>query len=180
MVQAFLKRINAIAAVTAFALAALVGSQISEFMQQYTQNMAGRLAEAQRAVDGIIHRADSADMPVYEYLDEFTSAKNPVFQQEGVALRATIDRASGLQEAYRAITNAGMLEKPFIFALHVNGSIAGDVFRHFKPAVPVDTASLLYAATTGFFGVVLYELAKLLGLVPVRMVRRLRRSRPKG
>lgn len=170
---------NALAVVTAFVLAALAGSQLSEFMQQYTQNMAGRLAEAQHAVAGIIHRADSADMPVYEYLDEFASAGNPVFRQQGVALRATIDRASGLQEAYRAITSAGLLEKPLVFASHVDAEIAADVLRHFKPAVPVDTASLVYAGTTGFLGIMLYELAKLLGFAPVRIAKRLRR-RPRN
>lgn len=171
---------NTLAAAVVFVLAALAGSQLSAFMQQYTQNMAGRLAEAQREVDGIIDRADQADMPVYQYLSEFSSAESPVFQQQGVALRATIDRASGLQEAYRAITRAGLLEKPVVFALHVDSEIAENVLRHFEPAMPVHAAGLLYSGTAGLFGVLLYQLAVILGLAPVRLARRAARKRRKA
>ena len=171
MPHAFFRRLSSLAAVSVAVIAALFCSQMSEFIQQYTQNLAGRLAEARREVDGIIVRADAADMPVYAYLHEFNSASNPVFRQQGVALRATIDRASDLEQAYTNIAHAGMIDRPFVFAMHFHGDIAADVFRHFQPAVPLDAASLLYAAMGGVLGLLLFQLVKALCVMPYRAVR---------
>ena len=169
--KVILRRLNALATAVVFVIAALLCSQVSEFIQHYTQNLAGRLDEARREVNGIIVRADAADMPVYAYLNEFTSATNPVFRQQGVALRATIDRASGLEQAYSDIVGAGIIDRPFVFAMHVRRDIATDVFRHFKPAVPLHVAGLLYALMGGVLGVVLYAIVKSLCVLPLRAAR---------
>ena len=174
MLRDFLKRMDFLAALSAFAIAALICSQLSQFMQQYTQNLSGRLAEARREVDGIILRAGQADMPVYAYLHEFRSAENPVFQQQGVALRATIDRASGLEEAYRDLTQAGLVTKPFVFLRHADTGIAMTVLEQFKPAIPVDTAGLVYSGLGGVLGLCFYELVKALCRAPFRLRRLVR------
>lgn len=149
-------------------------------MQQYTQNLAGRLAEARREVDGIIFRAGEADMPVYAYLHEFRSAENPIFQEQGVALRATIDRASGLEAAHRDLLQAGIMERPVIFLKQVDAQIAADVLQHFQPAIAVDQASLVYAGFGGVIGFVLYEIVKALCRAPFKLLRIAARGGPTG
>ena len=151
---------------------ALCLSQLSNFMQHYTQNLAGRLAEAERDVAAIIDRADQADLPLYAYLNQFRQADNPVFVREGAALQAKIDRAASLSDSLARLRSAGPLEKPYRFAADIDRDIAADTWRHYEPAVPVDAASLAYASAGAVLGLMAYGL--LIGVLgwPVRAVRR--------
>jgi len=176
LVAALLRRINMLVLVLAMAAAGLAASQLTAFMQQYTQNLAGRLAEARREVDGIIDRAARADMPVYAYLNEFVTASNPVFRREGHALRARIDRAGWLADSYNALETAGLFKKPFVFVWYLDDDIAADVWRHFSPGIQLDRASLIYAGMGMAVGLVAVEGLRILLLLPVRVVRRRRRA----
>src|SRR3546814_3933260 len=81
-------------------------------MNAYEQNLAGRLAEAQRDVGLIIDRAKRADMPIHTYLEEFRKADNPVFVREGASLQAKINRAAFLADDLGALDRASVVLKP--------------------------------------------------------------------
>ncbi len=166
-----------LALVLVVAAAGLATSQLAAFMQQYTQNLAGRLAEARREVDGIIDRATRANMPVYAYLNAFVTASNPVFRREGQALRARIDRAGWLADSYNALETADLLEKPFVFVWYLDEDVAASTWHHFQPGIQLDRASLIYAGmgvAVAFFS---WQLLTLLLVAPVRLARRRRRRR---
>ena len=171
-----LRKANGVAAAGTGIAGALGCSQLSEFMQQYRQNLAGRLAEAQRDVTAIAARAREAEMPIYAYLQEFRQATNPVFVREGQALQAKIDRATELAEGLSALEFAGPLTRPFRFVEHLNGEIVADTWQYFQPAVPVDLASLIYATTGAVLGLLAYHLSTTMLAAPVRLARK-RRAR---
>src|SRR3546814_16571911 len=83
-------------------------------MNAYGQNLAGRLAEAQRDVGLIIDRAKRADMPIHTYLEEFRKADNPVFVREGASLQAKINRAAFLEDDLGALERASVVLKPVV------------------------------------------------------------------
>ena len=162
--------------------AGLVGSQLSEFIQQYTQNLAGRRAEAQYEVQGLVARATEAAVPLGAYMSEFTASANPVFVREGEAMQARVDRATALDEAYHEIGHAGLLARPFVFAAHVNADVAADVWRHYRPALPLDSVSVLYCGMLMAVAALAYRVLGLLLAAPLRraLSRRARRNTPVG
>lgn len=171
-----LRRLNRLAEAGVALAGGLVCSQLSTFMHHYIQNLSGRLDEAQRDVQGIVARAFQADLPVYAYLREFRLASNPIFVREGEALQAKIDRAAELADAHHALLRAGPLEKPFVFLTHLDPAIAADTWRHFEPAVPLDTVSLTYAGMAMLLSLLGWEL----GARSLRLVRRRGRRSPPG
>jgi hypothetical protein len=168
------KRLNLFAMVCVVLAAGLVGSQLAEFMQQYTQNLSGRRAEAQREVRGLVDRAAEAEMPLGNYLTEFSGSSNPVFAREGQAMRARVDRATDLDEAYHELRHAGLVAKPFVFAAYVDGEVAADVWRNFRPALPLDSASLLYCGLLMAIAGLGYKGVTWVAVLPVRLARRRR------
>lgn len=170
-------RLGTITEVLAAAAGALAGSQFSLYLQHYVQNLAGRLAEARAGVEGIIERSRAAGMPVYAYLEEFASAVNPVFRREGEALQEQIDRAGALSAAYHDLARAGLLERPLAFLAHVDREIAADAWRHFEPALPVDAASLAYAAMALLLVLLAWHGLRLVLIAPFAVARRMARPR---
>lgn len=154
----------------------LAGSQLANFMDAYEQNLAGRLAEAERDVAGIIARAVQADLSLPDYLEAFRNAENPIFVREGAALQAKIERAAFLSDDLNAITRTGIALKPVVFAGRLDRDIAGEVWRRFTPALPIDGAGLVYTGTGLLLGVLAAEiLAALLSSLAGAAGRRLRR-----
>ncbi len=135
-------------------------SQFSSFVQHYTQNLAGRVAESRVDVDAIVDRARDADMPVYAYLHAFHTASNPIFQREGEALQAKIERAGDLTQAYDRLQVAGLFELPVVFVSHLDMTVAADTWHHFQPSFPLDTASLVYTGMGAALALIAYWLVR--------------------
>ena len=109
------------------ALAALAGSQLSAFAHQYHQRLGGHLDEARLFQRRIL--AQAAD--------------------GGEALAETARlRVGELARAAEAIADAGPFAKPFVVLAHLDWQIADGTLTAFQPALPLDLASLVYAAGT--------------------------------
>jgi hypothetical protein len=169
-----LRRIDRFVMICVVLGAGLVGSQLAEFMQQYTQNLSGRRAEAQYEVRGLVARADDAEMPLGTYLSEFSGSSNPVFAREGQAMRARIERATALDEAYHELRHAGLLAKPFVFAAYADPRIVADVWGNFRPALPLDSRSLIYCVLLMACAALAYRSARVFAALPGRAIRRAR------
>ncbi len=172
MLESLLRKLSSLAEIALIVAAGLGCSQLSAFMQHYVQTLSGRLAEARLEVAGIIDRAGQAGLPVYAYVNEFVTAENPVYVREGRALQARIDRAGRLIDSHAALRNAGMVTRPVVFLTHLDSAIAGDVWRHFEPRIPVDGASLLYSGVGMLLALILYQLGKIVVILIARRVRR--------
>ena len=168
LLRYLLRRLDALAQALVMVAAGLGLSQLSAFMQQYMQNLAGRLAEARADLAGLLARAAEAGLPVEAYIDTFLTATNPLFVREGEALRAKIAHVQDLTATYDALQAAGLWDRPVVFATRLDPAIAADVWAHFQPAVPIDTASLIYAGLGLVAAMFLYELLRALLVAPFR------------
>jgi hypothetical protein len=126
--------------------AGAAASQAPAFLHQYRQNLAGRLAEARADVDAILARAMEARLPVQGYIDRLLGNADPIVTGEARALLAKIDHADALAAAQEALAAAPPLVRPLVLLGHFDRGIAASTWAHFQPAVPIDWASLLYAA----------------------------------
>ncbi len=122
-----------------------LASQFDAFVLQYLQRLGGHIDEAERnfkmASDGEQYRDMAVD--VREILM--------------AAARARVDE---LTLALRAIADADLWHRPFAFFAHMDREIAARTLDSFRPALPVDLAGLVYAASGIVLGLVLYELLK--------------------
>lgn len=135
------------------AIAGVSASQTQAFIHAYLQRLGGHLDEA---------RASYLKLQAGEFLP----GADAVSQQR--MAEAFSRRVEGLSQAYNAIANADAFARPLRFATHVDRSIAEATLTNFTPAVPLDSASLIYALAGMVLGLLLYEIIKL----PLRPLRR--------
>jgi len=128
------------------AVAGVGASQTQAFIHAYLQRLGGHLDEARAS---------------YQKLQsgELLPGTDALSQQR--MAEAFGRRVDELSQAYGAIANADAFERPFQFVTHMDRSIAEATLANFTPALPLDTASLVYALVGIVLGWLLYELIKL-------------------
>lgn len=135
------------------AVAGVSASQTQAFIHAYLQRLGGHLDEA---------RASYLKLRAGEFLPGADA-----LSQQRIA-EAFSRRVEELSQAYNAIANADALARPLRFASHLDRAIAEATFSNFTPALPLDSASLIYALAGMVLGLLVYELIKL----PLRPFRR--------
>ena len=133
------------------AIAGLAASQTQAFILAYLQRLGGHRDEARLA---------------YVKLQAGEFLPGTVLQsQERVAQERLADafgrRADELSQAYNAIANAEVFERPLRFVTHMDRAIAEATLTAFTPSLPLDSASLVFALTGMVLGWLLYEIVKL-------------------
>ncbi len=139
------------------AVAGVSASQTQAFIHAYLQRLGGHLDEA---------RASYLKLRAGEFLPGADA-----LSQQRMA-EAFSRRVEELSQAYNAIANADALVQPLRFARHMDRTIAEATFSHFTPALPLDSASLIYALAGMVLGLLIYEIIKL----PLRPFRRRRHA----
>jgi hypothetical protein len=137
--------------------AGAAASQLQAFMTQYLQRLGGHADEARRAFDAI------GQAERYRQMDDPTRA---------LIAEDTLARAEELRAAHDAIQQGDLVSRPLAFFRHLDIAIAERTWDGFTPALPFDTAGLVYAGTGLLVGLVLYELAKAAVALPFRRRRR--------
>lgn len=128
------------------AVAAVSASQTQAFIHAYLQRLGGHLDEA---------RASYLKLRAGEFLPGADA-----LSQQRMA-EAFSRRVEELSQAYNAIANADAFARPLRFATHMDRSIAQATFTNFTPALPLDSASLIYALVGMVLGLLIYEIVKL-------------------
>ena len=133
--------------------AGAAASQLQAFMVQYLQRLGGHVDEAQRAFDAI------GQGERYRQMDAATRE---------LIVGDALARVNELRAARDAILEGDLISRPFAFFRHLDLAIAGRTGESFIPALPFDTAGLVYAATGLLLGLILYELIKGVFALPFR------------
>ncbi|NKB55580.1 MAG: DUF2937 family protein [Alphaproteobacteria bacterium] len=152
-----LHKIDSLFGTIVAAIAGLLASQMLAFINAYLQRLGGHLDEARQ---GVLN-------------DQVASAINDeaLRAQIAVLTQARVDR---LESAYRAIEQAGVFARPFVFFRHVDQDIALATAQAFHPALPIDLQSLIFGGAGIVLGWVLWELTK----APFLLYRRRASSEP--
>ncbi|KAA5602625.1 DUF2937 family protein [Roseospira marina] len=158
------RKLDSLAGAVVGAAGGAAASQWREFLQQYLQRLGGHLDEARRNLEhltGLHALADAAEKPVVAGM-----------------MADGRERVGALVEAMRALTEADPLTQPIMFLRTLDPAIAQATLDRFQPALPLDTASLMWAGGGLILALVAYEGIKGAAWVPVAVGRRsLRRRR---
>lgn len=129
------------------------------FVQAYLQRLGGHIDEARRTVfelrDGAMSRAVSDDGSRERLLEAFST------------------RLADLEASREAILTAHALWRPVVMVRQADRDIAAATAEAFTPAMPLDPASLIYAAIGLVIGWMVWELVQW----PVKARLRVRRQR---
>ena len=150
----FLAKIDNLAGTLIAAVSGLAAAQIFAFIHAYLQRLGGHLDEARHGQGALLNGQTGA-----------------VIQDEalrGQVTALTQARIDALDQAYRAIDQAGGFAKPFVFFRHIDYDIAAATARSYVPALPLDMPSLVYGFAGIVLGWLLWELVK----APFAMVAR--------
>ena len=144
-------------------LGAFIGSQIPEFMNQYTQRLAGHVNELNRLVDNLQKIAGFSDKSLDQYIHKFITSTDPDFSRQGEFMQGVVTRWHELTFSLQALRESTMWNRPYVFISHLNADIANSTLRAFSPGFTLTIEGLCYAGAGLLIGYLFYQsISKLL------------------
>lgn len=124
---------------------ALVFCQVPQFIQQYTNRLAGHVGELKYQIE-LLHKAAAlSGKSLDQYMNRFLSSSDIDFSQQGFFMQNMVDRYQSLQTSLQSLQEASIGAKPFVFLFHVNYEIAKNALHDFKPGLAFTVESAVYA-----------------------------------
>ncbi len=127
------------------AIAGMAASQVQAFIVQYVQRLGGHLDEALANLDRIRNGVR------YQTMSDVVRRE----LETDAALR--VDE---LRSAYDAISQSGVITRPFTFLSRADDAIVAGTLRDFVPAVPLDSSAIFYVLAGIVVALAAYEIVK--------------------
>lgn len=124
---------------------ALVCAQAPMFIQQYSQQLSGRVAELKLQVGAIAGAAAQGQKSVPQYIQRFIDSGDQDFILQGELMERMTLRYGNLSEALEDLNTTSIWAKPFVFIRDFNWDIASITFTDFQPGLPFTLEGLVYA-----------------------------------
>jgi Protein of unknown function (DUF2937) len=141
-------------------LGALLFSQIPFFMQQYTQQLAGHVAELQIQIAAIDKLAGQSGKTLQQYIEKFSSNSDTDFVLQGHFMQKLFDRFNEMSEGLNALQQATPWFHPFVFIKFFQTNIGLSTYASFKPGLSLTLESGLYMLAGLLFGYLFYQLLR--------------------
>jgi hypothetical protein len=123
-------------------LAGLIGSQGSEFAQQYRQRLGSALEELNRIVSDFDAEVRGQNLTRSEGLKRLEDNHDPLARERGEDIGRAIDRAKRLNEQIQAMNSAGPLMRLYVVAKGFDPAIARSNLDNYEPAGPLSLGAL--------------------------------------
>lgn len=137
---------------------AFLGSQIPEFMHQYTQRLAGHVDELQRLLNQMRQVAFYSNKTLEEYISKFTSSSDSDFVHQGQFMQGMVSRWEELHQALFQIMHSSMWGRPYAFWKGFQSDIAHSTLASFQPGINLSLEGLCYAGIGILIGWASYQM----------------------
>jgi|EndMetStandDraft_5_1072996.scaffolds.fasta_scaffold65284_2 hypothetical protein len=141
-------------------LGALIFSQAPLYMQQYTQQLSGHVAELNIQVEAMKKTALQADKTLDQFIQKFLTNGDTDFRMQGELMQGMVERWNHLTEGLQAMQGAGLWQRPYVFAKYFNWDIASSTFQNYKIGIPLTIEGLIYALAGMLLGYALFLLIR--------------------
>jgi Protein of unknown function (DUF2937) len=141
-------------------IGALIFSQAPLYMQQYTQQLSGHVAELNIQVDAMKKTAQQADKTLEQFIQKFLASGDADFRMQGELMQGMIERWNHLTEGLLAMQSTGLWQRPYVFAKYFNWDIAASTFQHYKIGIPLTIEGLIYALAGMLLGYAFFLLIR--------------------
>ncbi len=144
-------------------LGALAFSQAPLFMQFYSHQLVGRVAELRLQTAIMERAAGQTGKSLGQYILKFLSSTDSDFRVQGQLMQGMVDRLRLLTEHLHSLQNATVWERPFIFFKAMHWDIAKETLRSFEPGLTLSIEGAVYAFIgMGFGYFIFYCLRKII------------------
>jgi hypothetical protein len=139
---------------------AFVGSQIPQFMQQYSQRLAGHVDELQHLLDNLRQLAAHSDKTLEQYIQKFVTNADPDFARQGHFMQHLMGRWQELEHALYHLTHSSIWARPYVFLKELQADIAQATLFSFQPGISLNLEGLCYAGGGVLIGLAFYHLVE--------------------
>lgn len=147
---------------------AFLFSQIPLFMNYYTHQLIGHVAELQWQVSTMRHSASLVGKSLDQYVQKFRTHIDPDFSMQGGIMQQVIDRWNHFSEGLQGLQHASVWEKPFFFLKTLDWNITKNTFAAYQPGIPTSLEGGIYALVGLLCGYFLFWSIRKLGRVCIR------------
>jgi hypothetical protein len=124
-------------------LAGSIGSQATEFAQQYRQRLGGALEELNRIVSEFGAKVQRQNLSRATALKRLEDNMDPLARERGEDMDKAIERAARLNEQIQAMNSAGPLMRLYVVATNFDPEIARSTLDNYEPAEPLSVGALM-------------------------------------
>lgn len=135
---------------------ALLFSQLPLFMQQYTQQLSGHVAELRLQVNAIQQAATHSSKTLEQFIQKFVESNDPDFVRQGDIMLAMVNRWYQFSDAYTALQESSVFTRPFNFLYHLNWDIAAGTWNIYTFGIPFNLEGLIFALIGIVVGYIIY------------------------
>lgn len=156
----------------AMATGAVLGVQFPAFIQQYLQNLSGRIDELTKILEAAELKALDAGKNLNSYAQYLAQHDDPIVRPEGAQLLESITRLEQLNAAFDRLSQADALQLILAFAQSFDSATFDNTLLRYQPSIVLDQTAAIY----GLVGAILVfvGLRILAGLVPSRREKEIR------
>jgi outer membrane murein-binding lipoprotein Lpp len=157
-------------------LAAVAGTQLPEFAQQYRQRLGGAIDELRSVMQRFDADAAAAGVDRSQAMQRLTESSDAFTSHHGSSMGEAAVRLERMEAQQRAFAEAGPLQRLVVFAHATDPILVANTWRDFEPATPVTVESFTIGGLAFFLG---YGLIRALA-TPFHRLSRRRRLRAEG
>lgn len=158
---------------------AFFGSQMPQFMQQYSARLAGHVAELQKLINQLHQSASYTNKTLHAYIQKFIVNADPDIRSQGQFMDGLVTRWEDLNHGLLQLTQSNGWERPFVFFKDLQSDIAYATFDSFQPGFSFTLESLAYAGIGLLLGWGIYRiLLKCINMIFMAFKRVIYRARP--
>lgn len=144
-----------------FAVAgALVFSQAPLFMQYYTQQLSGHVAELKLNVEAMGKIAAQSGKTLDQYVLKFMASTDPDFNLQGKLMQSMVERWTVFNENLYSMQNATVWTRPFLFIRQFDWDIARTTYHTFEVGLTFNLEGIIYAFLGLLFGYLVFMLIR--------------------
>lgn len=131
---------------------AVIFSQAPSFLQQYQQQLTGRIEELKWQVKVMEESASLTGKNLQEYINKFLINDDLDFRHQGEMMKNSLDRLNSYLNQLNGLELSTPFGKPFIFVQNHDWNIIKSTWANFQFNVPITVEAALY----GLFGMVIF------------------------
>lgn len=153
-------------------LAAVAVSQVPEYTQQYAQRLGGAIDELTAIIERFDEDASASGLSRQEGLERYLASSDEFIADRGQSMQVIFDRHQLLVSQREALHNSSPIDRVSAMARYFDNDVGAAALEEFKPAVPVNTEGLTFAAVGLGLGYALVWSAWSLAALPFRRRRK--------
>lgn len=153
-------------------LGALAFSQVPAFIQQYVQQLQGRIEELRLQIGLMREFAMRSGKTLEQLIDKFLAASDVDVVHQGEFIQEMVTRLGYLSSAAEALKNASLTNRFFVFLANLQYDIVKSTLSEFSLGLTFSFEALLYALMGGLAGFIVFSGVKKLagfGAKPVKV-----------